>query len=451
MHETMNIPNIDLPRVVILGGGFAGLKLARKLSSKYVQTVLIDENNYHTFQPLLYQVATAGLEPDSIAYPLRKILSNRKRTHIRLAKVQFVNTKDQVVETSIGNIHFDYLVVATGSKTNYFGNKNIEKYAMPMKSLTESLDLRSLILQNFEAALNENDMARRDSLMNFVVVGGGPTGVELAGSLAELRKHILPKDFPDLDIRRMQINLIEAGPKLLGAMSYNASDNSLDYLRSMDINVWLNTMVEDYDGEQLVTSQNKFETRNLIWAAGVTGNIPYGISEKHLDKGRITVNEYGQLEGYDNVFAIGDVASMQSEENPEGHPMLGAVAQQQGVYLAKYINRTAAGKKFKPFRYKDKGTMATIGRNLAVVDLGKLKFGGFFAWITWVFVHLMLLVDFRNRLIVLFNWVWSYINFDRGTRLIIRKFEKKLPVKIPRDSNKNEQIEEVSELDEVLV
>ena len=424
-NNTLNIPTLDVPRVVIIGGGFAGLKLARNLNSDDIQTVLLDENNYHTFQPLMYQVATAGLEPDSIAYPLRKTLKKKKRTHIRMTKVENIDFVQQKVITTIGDIRYDYLVIATGAKTNYFGNQNIEKHAMPMKSLTETLDLRSLILQNFEKALTQNAEEEKDSFMNFMIVGGGPTGVELAGALSELKQHVLPKDYPDLDIRRMQIHLIEAGPKLLGAMSKEASENAEKYLRKLGVNVWTETMVKDYDGKTVTTSKEVFQSKTLIWAAGVTGNIPNGVSSDFLEQNRIVVDQHGQVKGLENVYAMGDVSMMKTEEFPQGLPMLASVAQQQGGYMAKTIKDQVRGKEIKPFKYVDKGTMATIGRNLAVVDLGKIHFGGWFAWLTWLLVHLMLLVDFRSRMVVFVNWVWSYVNFDRGTRLIVRKFSRK--------------------------
>jgi NADH dehydrogenase len=424
--QELNIPTIDLPRVVILGGGFAGLKLARNIDSDLYQVVVIDRNNYHTFQPLLYQVATAGLEPDSIAYPLLKILKKKKRTHIRMAEINALNLNENSIDTSIGKLSYDYLVIATGAKTNYFGNQNIEQFAMPMKTLSESLDLRSYILRRFEAALNEKDQELRDSMMNFVVVGGGPTGVELAGALSELKHHILPKDFPDLDIRRMQIHVIEAGPKLLAGMSDNAAKNAFSYLKEIDVNVWLDTMVSDFDGQTVSTNQVTMQTNNLIWAAGVQGNIPEGIPEEVIEKSRLKINEDLKLIGYDNVFAMGDVALLMSKEYPKGYPMLGSVAQQQGSFLATYLKKVANGQSLNVFKYKDKGTMATIGRNKAVVDLGKFEFGGFIAWLAWLFVHLMLLVDFRNRLIVFFNWVWSYVNYDRGTRLITRQIKPRI-------------------------
>ena len=423
--QELNVPTIDLPRVVILGGGFAGLKLARNIDTNHYQVVVIDKNNYHTFQPLLYQVATAGLEPDSIAYPLRKILKKKKRTHIRMAEILEVDTENQQVNTSIGKLHFDYLVIATGAVTNYFGNKNIEKYALPMKSLSESLDLRSYILQRFELALNEKDQEIKDSMMNFAIVGGGPTGVELAGALSELKHQVLPKDFPDLDLRRMQIHVIEAGPKLLAGMSDKAAQNAFEYLKKLDINVWLNTMVKDFDGQTVTTNQVTIPSQNLIWAAGVQGNVPNGIPPEIQTRSRININEFVQVQGQENVFAIGDVSFLVTEVYPRGMPMLASVAQQQGDYLARYFKTKSKGKEPQPFKYIDKGTMATIGRNKAVVDLGKFRFGGFFAWMTWLFVHLMLLVDFRNRMIVFSNWVWGYINYDRGTRLITRKVDKR--------------------------
>lgn len=422
--QELNVPTIDLPRVVILGGGFAGLKLARNIDTNHYQVVVIDKNNYHTFQPLLYQVATAGLEPDSIAYPLRKILKKKKRTHIRMAEILGVDTTSQEVNTSIGKLRYDFLVIATGAVTNYFGNKNIEKYALPMKSLSESLDLRSYILQRFELALNEKDQEIKDSMMNFAIVGGGPTGVELAGALSELKHQVLPKDFPDLDLRRMQIHVIEAGPKLLAGMSDKAAQNAFEYLKDLDINVWLNTMVKDFDGQIVTTSQVTIPSQNLIWAAGVQGNVPNGIPNEIQTRSRININEFVQVQGYDNVFAIGDVSFLATDKYPKGIPMLASVAQQQGEYLAHFFKIKSKGREPKPFKYIDKGTMATIGRNKAVVDLGKFRFGGFFAWLTWLFVHLMLLVDFRNRMIVFSNWVWSYVNYDRGTRLITRKVDK---------------------------
>jgi len=420
----MNIPKLKIPRVVILGGGFAGLKLARQLNSNKVQIVLIDRNNYHNFQPLMYQVATAGLEPDSIAYPLRKILGKKKNTHIRIAEINRIDSSNNCIETSIGTIDYDYLVVATGANTNFFGQAEIEKYAMPMKTLTESLDLRSLILQNFEKALNSENIEEQNGLMNFVIVGGGPTGVELAGALAELKRHVLPTDYPDLDIRRMQIHLVEASPNVLDAMSDLATKKATQFLHKMGVNIWTDTRVESYDGHVALTSKENFKTETLIWAAGVKGALVDGLEISQLSKGRIVVDEFSKIKGHENVFAIGDVSLMTTDKYPNGLPMLGSIAQQQGKQLAKNVKRRLSGKAMIPFTYNDKGTMATIGRNKAVVDLPKFSFSGFFAWMAWMFVHLMLLVDFRSRIVVFVNWTWSYIRFDKGTRVIVRKYEK---------------------------
>ena len=431
----MNIPRLDLPRIVIIGGGFSGLKMARLIDTRKVQLVVLDRNNYHTFQPLMYQVATAGLEPDSIAYPLRKVLKKKPHTHIRMAEVHAIHSEENILETSIGDIAYDFLIVATGATTNFFGNQKIAELAIPMKSLTESLDLRSILLQNFEKALQSNSIEQQDEYMNFVIVGGGPTGVELAGALAELKRHVLPKDYPDLDIRRMQIHLVEASPKVLNPMSEKASAKATSFLKKMGVNVWTDTLVKDYDGITITTSKQTFKSHALIWAAGVGASFPDGLDQVELVGGRLPIDEIGRVKGYKNIFAIGDVAAHVSEENPRGLPMLASVAQQQGSSLAKNILRLVDGKLSKPFKYKDKGTMATIGRNKAVVDLPKYSFTGFSAWLTWMFVHLMLLVDFRNRVVVLFNWIWSYINFDRGTRLIVRK----VPEKIMEEKDKKER------------
>lgn len=421
----MNIPTIDLPRVVVVGSGFAGLKLVKKLNTKYCQVVLLDRNNYHTFQPLLYQVATSGLEPDSIAYPIRKVFKSKKHFHFRWANVTNINADEKTIDTNIGTIKYDYLVIATGADSNYFGMDEVEKYSMPMKSLVESLDLRSAILQNFERSLNSTDLKNQEQLMNIVIVGAGPTGVELAGALAELKKYILPKDYPDLDIRRMHIHLIEAAPRVLAAMSEKSSKKSYRFLKKMGVNVWLDTQVKDYDGKTVFTTKGEFASETLIWAAGVKGNPVKGLKAEMGKGNRILVDEFNQVKGYENIYALGDLAGMVSDQNPHGHPMLASVAAQQGSTLGKNINRRLKNKKQLPFQYSDKGTMATIGRNRAVVDLPFLSFGGLLAWLTWMFVHLMLLVDFRNRLVVFVNWTWSYFNFDKGTRLIVRTVKRK--------------------------
>jgi NADH dehydrogenase len=420
MVEELNIPLRDILRVVIVGGGFAGLKLAKGLDSDSYQTVLIDRNNYHTFQPLMYQVASSGLEPDSIAYPLRKVFKGKKHFHFRMADVQLVDEANSMLKTSIGNLHYDILVMATGADSNFFGMENVQKHSLPMKNLVESLDLRSRILKNFEKALNTNDLDQQEALMSFVIVGGGPTGVELAGALAELKKQILPKDYPDLDIRKMQIHLVEAADRLLANMSQTASEKTEKFLKKMDVNVWLNTQVKDYDGREVITNRHVFNSRTLVWAAGVKGAPIAGLNATMARGNRIQTDEFNAVIGKEKIYCIGDVAQINSKTDPSGHPMLASVAAQQGAQLAKNLNALARKGTMKPFRYADKGTMATIGRNLAVVDLPFISFGGLLAWFTWMFVHLMLLVDYRSRLVVFVNWAWSYINFDKGTRLIVR-------------------------------
>ncbi len=423
MENGLNIPTLDVPRIVIIGSGFAGLKLAKGIDSKYYQTVLIDKNNYHTFQPLMYQVASSGLEPDSIAYPLRKVFKDKKRFHFRMADVLNVDEDSKTLQTSIGPIKYDILVIATGADSNFFGMENVKKYSMPMKNLVESLNLRSRILNNFEKALNTTDLSEQEALMSFVIVGGGPTGVELAGALAELKKQILPKDYPDLDIRRMQIHIVEAADRLLANMSKTASIKTEKFLKKMDVNVWLRTQVKDYDGKEVITNKHVFNSQTLIWAAGVQGAPPAGLNATIVRGNRILTDEFNEVVAKESVFAIGDVAQIKSEEAPNGHPMLASVAGQQGSQLAKNLNALVKNKPMKPFSYKDKGTMATTGRNLAVVDLPFFSFSGLFAWLTWMFVHLMLLVDYRSRLVVFVNWAWSYVNYDKGTRLIVRKEE----------------------------
>lgn len=422
--KDVNIPNLDLPRVVIVGCGFAGIKLAKVLNSNAYQVVLLDKNNYHTFQPLMYQVASSGLEPDSIVYPVRKVFKGKKNFHFRMTTVEQIDAENQQVITSIGSISYDHLVVATGATSNFFGMKNMEKYSFSMKSLTESLDLRSVILQNFEKALNTSDLKEREQLMNFVIVGAGATGVELAGALAELKRYVLPNDYPDLDLRIMQIHLIEAGDRVLANMSAQSSEKSEKFLKDLGVNIWLNTRVQEYDGQVASTDKKEFPTQTLIWSAGVKG-APVAFEHAQLTRDeRIVVDDFNRVQGYANVYALGDVASIASENDGRGHPMLASVAGQQGQHLGKNLNLLARNKDLTPFAYKDRGTMATVGRNRAVVDLTFLKFGGIIAWFVWMFLHLMLLVDYRNRLIVLANWTWSYFNYDKGFRLIVRDVKR---------------------------
>jgi NADH dehydrogenase len=425
----MNIPQTSKKRVVIVGGGFAGIACAKGLKKSGFQVVLMDRHNYHTFQPLLYQVATGGLEPDSISFPLRKLIQNYKDFYFRMAELQSVDRRDQILHTDIGDLSYDYLVLALGSKTNFFGNAQIQKESMAMKTVPQSLNLRSLILESFEAALLTSDMDKRNALMNFVLVGGGPTGVELAGALAEMKKGILPKDYPDLDIRNMKINLIQGAPRLLDSMSEKSALAAETYLRKLGVDVWTSTIVSSYDGHTVKTKgELEFDSATVIWAAGVKAQQIEGFdSEQALQErtDRLKVNSSNQVEKEVNIFALGDYAALESDRYPHGHPMMAQPAIQQGKLCAENISRLDLGQKLKPFTYKDKGSMATIGRNKAVVDLPKFHFQGILAWFVWMFIHLISLVGFRNKMIVFTNWLYNYVVFDRETRLIIRPYKNK--------------------------
>ena len=419
----LNIPMTNLPRVVIVGAGFAGINLAKGLDSSKMQVILLNKTNYHSFQPLLYQVATAGLEPDSIAHSVRSIFKKENHFYFRIADVQKIDASQNMLITDLGSISYDHLVIATGSETNYYGNANIQKYSMAMKTVPEAINMRSLIIQNLEAALLTNDLEERNSLMNFVIVGGGPTGVELAGAFAELKRHVLPTDYPDLDIRRMNVHLIQAMPSLLVGMSEKSGEKAKKYLEKMGVTIWFDTIVSDYDGVNVKTNKQNFQTRTLIWTAGVKGAIIEGLPQESQAGGRFLVNEYSEVKGFTNIYAIGDIACMVSEKYPKGHPMVAQPAIQQGRLLAKNITRKLKNKSLKPFVYWDKGSMATVGRNKAVVDLGKMRFSGWFAWLLWMFIHLAFLVGFRNKIVALVNWIIQYFQYNKGVRLIIRPYK----------------------------
>lgn len=412
-----NLPETQNPRIVIVGGGFAGLKLARSLALKKFQVVLIDKNNFHQFQPLFYQVATAGLEPSSIAFPFRKMFQNIKNVHFRMGMVNNINHQEKYLETSFGKVNFDKLVLATGADTNFFGNANIAKYALPMKSVSEALSIRNAILQNYERALSEDYPEKIQSLLNIVVVGGGPTGVEVSGTLAEMKRIILPKDYPELNFDSMNIYLVEASPKVLGTMSEVSSTKSKAYLEKLGVKVMLDTFVTNYNGD-VVEFQNgeKIETKTLIWAAGITGNMIKGLPEDlWVRGGRLKVNALN--EALPNIYALGDLAYMEEDKKfPKGHPQVAQVAMQQAQNLAKNLINNKA----KPFQYKDLGSMATVGRNLAVVELPIKKFQGFLAWIFWMLVHLMQIVGVKNKVFIFINWFWNYVTYDQSLRLILK-------------------------------
>lgn len=422
-----NIIESQKKRIVIIGGGFAGLKIARELAHSNYQIVLVDKNNYHQFQPLFYQVATAGLEPSTIAFPFRKIFQNNKNIHIRVAEVTKINSAQNQLETTIGLIDYHYLVIAIGADTNFFGNEKIKNNAFPMKSVGEALTLRNTILENIEKALSEIDREKKKMLMNIVVVGGGPTGVEVSGTLAEMKKCILPKDYPELDFKMMQVYLLEGSPKVLNVMSQNASDNAHRYLTELGVNVFVNARVLDYDGQYVILDGGKaIATNTLVWAAGVTGNRIEGLDPSVINKaGRIQVDRKNKVQGSANIFAIGDIAFMTEEKYPNGHPQVAQVAIQQAKILSKNFINIDKGKPAVDFSYKDLGSMATVGRNKAVADFPKWKFAGFFAWLIWMFIHLMSIVGGKNRLFAFINWAWNYITFDQSLRLIIKPKERK--------------------------
>lgn len=417
-----NIPETDRKRVVIVGGGFGGLKLARLLAESEFEIVLIDKNNYHQFQPLFYQVATAGLEPSAIAFPFRKAFQNNKHMHIRITEVQSVNSKENYIITAIGRINYDYLILAIGADTNFFGNERIMANAMPMKSVSEALGIRNRILENYELALGTEDAEEQKALMNIVVVGGGPTGVEVSGTLAEMKMHILPKDYPELNFEYMQVSLIENSPRVLNSMSEVASTKARNYLEKLGVHVRTGTRVLDYDGKTVSLSDgSSLNTRMLVWAAGVAGNRLEGVpKEVLLPSNRIKVDRYNKVEGMENIYAIGDIACMTEEAYPKGHPMVAQPALQQAENLAKNLKNILHNKPLHPFHYKDLGSMATVGKNLAVVDLPYIKFQGFFAWLVWMFIHLMSIAGMKNRLMIFINWAWNYITYDQSLRLIIR-------------------------------
>ena len=425
----MNIPDSDLKRIVIIGGGFAGISLAKKLRNKNYQVVMMDKHNYHTFQPLLYQVATGGLEPDSIAYPIRKVIKEYKDFYFRLGDVKEIDAANNRIIADIGDLHYDYLVVATGTKTNYFGNKEIERNSMSMKTIPQSLNIRSLILESFEAALLTDDEAERESLMNFVLVGGGPTGVELAGALAEMKNAVLPKDYPDLDINKMQIHLVQSGDRILKKKKKKSSIAAEKFLTKLGVHVHKNVRVTGYDSFVVTTNSDlEFHSSTVIWTAGVAGKLISGLKKDAIFEriDRIKVDSQNKVKGYENIFAIGDICIMETEKYPQGHPQMAQPAMQQGSLLAENLINLQNNKPLKAFEYKDKGSMATIGRNKAVVDLPKFHFHGVFAWFVWMFVHLISLIGFKNKAVVFLNWVYNYIRFDREARLIIRPYKKKM-------------------------
>lgn len=420
-------------RIIIIGGGFAGLKLARMLNNSDYEILLIDQYNFHQFQPLFYQVASARLDSSNISFPLRKVFHRSKNVIIRVAKVLKIAAEDHRIITDTGIYSYDYLVIATGANTNYYGNKEIEENALPMKSTIEALNIKMTILQNFEDMYAAHSIHDKEGLLNYVIVGGGPTGVELSGALIETKKYVLPKDYPDIDFSPMKIYLLEGSPKVLGAMSEKSSKKAQEYLEKMGVQVMTNTIVKNYDGKVITLADGKsIRTNTVIWAAGVIGNVLDGIPSEAITRGnRILVNGFHQVQSFDNIYAIGDISLMQSDKKyPNGHPQLANVAQSQAKNLANNFKKMAKKQaSLTMFEYHDKGSMATVGRKKAVVDLPKFHFQGTLAWLVWMMLHLLLIMGMKNRIMVFINWVSAYFSKNSSLRILFPKLGIKKDLK----------------------
>ncbi len=421
---SINIQRNQKKRVVIVGGGLGGLRLAEDLYGSGMQVVLIDKNNFHQFPPLIYQIASAGIDPSSISFPFRQIFRKRKDFYFRMAEARMVDTEKKILQTSIGKIDYDYLVMAAGATTNFFGNKNIEEWAIPMKTVPEAMGLRNALLSNFERALTCATEEERQELLNVVIVGGGATGVEIAGALAEMRRYVIPYDYPDMDSSLMHIYLIEAGDRLLAGLSQESSQKAYEFLKSMGVDIQFGKMVTDYRDHKVVMKDGtEIPTRTFLWVSGIRANAMPGIDESHLGRGfRFKVDEYNRIPGVEDVFAIGDQCLQTSDAAyPNGHPQVAQVAIQQAKNLAKNLKRIDKGadsSQLTAFHYKNLGSMATIGRNKAVVEIGKFRSQGFFAWVLWLVVHLRSILGVKNKVMVLLNWLWKYVSYNDSIRMI---------------------------------
>ena len=421
---SINIQRNQKKRVVIVGGGLGGLRLAEDLYGSGMQVVLIDKNNFHQFPPLIYQIASAGIDPSSISFPFRQIFRKRKDFYFRMAEARMVDTEKKILQTSIGKIDYDYLVLAAGATTNFFGNKNIEEWAIPMKTVPEAMGLRNALLSNFERALTCATEEERQELLNVVIVGGGATGVEIAGALSEMRRYVIPYDYPDMDSSLMHIYLIEAGDRLLAGLSQESSQKAYEFLKSMGVDIQFGKMVTDYRDHKVVMKDGtEIPTRTFLWVSGIRANAMPGIDESHLGRGfRFKVDEYNRIPGVEDVFAIGDQCLQTSDAAyPNGHPQVAQVAIQQAKNLANNLKKIVKGadsNALTAFRYKNLGSMATIGRNKAVVEIGKFRSQGFFAWVLWLVVHLRSILGVKNKMMVLLNWLWKYVSYNDSIRMI---------------------------------
>ena len=421
---SINIQRNQKKRVVIVGGGLGGLRLAEDLYGSGMQVVLIDKNNFHQFPPLIYQIASAGIDPSSISFPFRQIFRKRKDFYFRMAEARMVDSEKKILQTSIGKIDYDYLVLAAGATTNFFGNKNIEEWAIPMKTVPEAMGLRNALLSNLERALTCATEEERQELLNVVIVGGGATGVEIAGALAEMRRYVIPYDYPDMDSSLMHIYLIEAGDRLLAGLSQESSQKAYEFLKSMGVDIQFGKMVTDYRDHKVVMKDGtEIPTRTFLWVSGIRANAMPGIDESHMGRGfRFKVDEYNRIPGVEDVFVIGDQCLQTSDAAyPNGHPQVAQVAIQQAKNLAKNLKLIVKGadsSELTAFRYKNLGSMATIGRNKAVVEIGKFRSQGFFAWVLWLVVHLRSILGVKNKMMVLLNWLWKYVSYNDSIRMI---------------------------------
>ena len=418
-----NIERTDKKRVVVVGGGLGGLELAFKLVDDEFQVVLVDKNNYHQFPPLIYQVASGGLEPSSISFPFRRLFQGRKDFFFRMAEVQSVNTAEKTIQTTVGEIEYDYLVLAAGAKTNFFGNKDIEATTLPMKSVSEAMRLRNTILRNLELAETEDDPVRKQALMNIVIVGGGASGVEIAGAVAEMKKNIIARDYPDLDSSQMHIYLVNAGDRLLAGMDPVSSKRAERDLKDLHVHIRQPQFATEYKDGILKTSAGlEIPAQTVIWVSGICANTIEGVPAESVGHaGRLLTDRFCRVKGLQDVYAIGDLSLIEGDEDyPLGHPQLAQVAMQQAKTVAKNLKAVLKGKEVKPFRYKNLGVMATIGRNHAVAEISGRKFGGFPAWALWLVVHLRSILGVKNKTFILLNWVWNYINYKQSLRLILK-------------------------------